>query len=199
MDDCSCCTNSDNCPLGRESCFDAVAAKVDSFCSKIQNDANCQFASNLICKNYLQPDTESETSKGPAPTLAPEHRENGTSKGLYALSALVLVPLIIASVFVRKRNCKSTPGYSNLDDSHHYPALPPTSLSNASPLSQQQLPNNDDSFQPQIGDSRELASVAAIPVQSPSIESFKLSNKDQCRTHIGEVRELPVADALLVE
>jgi hypothetical protein len=48
-------------------------------------------------------------------------------------------------------------------------------------------------------DGRDIPVVDALPMNPSGIESFTLSNKDQCRTHIGENKEIPVADALPME
>jgi hypothetical protein len=214
MDDCSCCTNSDNCPLGTESCFDAATR--NSFCAKIQNDPKCQSASNPICKNYSQSDTESDTPKGPAPTLAPEYRDDGTSKGLYALSALVLVPLIIVSVFIGKRFYHKTRGSAIVEPSNTSPDLPPTNLAkdpvpspDPSGVSQSNMVEGNDISASVLDDASRQSSVGGVSssaqgvsqrqLSPPGIESYTLANKDQCRTHIGEIKEIPVADALPME
>jgi hypothetical protein len=82
MDNCSCCINSESCSGGGEFCFDPVTGDSGYFCGKIYNDPQCQPVPNPICKDYLPP-------------------SNGaTSKGLYALSALALIPLMIVLVLV---------------------------------------------------------------------------------------------------
>jgi hypothetical protein len=153
-------------------------------------------------------------------TTPPE--ESGTSKGLYALSALALIPLIIVSVFVGKRYCQQTRGSVAVKPSNPSPDLPPTS-----PLDEP-VPSPDPSavcqanavMHPEVStsvsdDASRQSSTGGMTqstgglshsigearkrLSPPGIEGYTLANKDQCRTHMGESREIPVADALPME
>jgi hypothetical protein len=151
------------------------------------------------------------------PAGSADDEENDTSKGLYALSALALIPLIIVSVFVGKRYRQSTRSSVAVDSSNPSPDHLPTNSADVpvpSPdpsalcqttavigLEVSTSVSDDASRQSSLGGvSHSTGGVSQRQrLSPPGIECYKLSNKDQCRTHISENIDLPVADALPME
>jgi hypothetical protein len=156
----------------------------------------------------------------PQSTAPPQ--ENGTSKGLYALSALALIPLIIASVFVWKRYSSNRRGAVAVEPSNPSPDLPPTSpLDGPVPspdpsavcqtnavIHMEVSTSVSDEASRQSSTGGTTLSTGGLShstgevrkrLSPPGIEGYTLANKDQCRTHMGETREIPVADALPME
>jgi hypothetical protein len=148
-----------------------------------------------------------------------DNEENDSSKGLYALSVLALIPLIVGAVFVRKRYIQNRHHDSETvkkpSDHPADPDLPPTSPPD--PMEPSPDPSalhstthavigqdvtttaesSDDTASRQSSKGgRSARGKGQCP---PGIESHMLSNKDQCRTHAEESREVPVADAVPAE
>jgi hypothetical protein len=136
-----------------------------------------------------------------------------SSKGLYALRALVLIPLIFAAVFVGKRYMtRNRPRVSETikPSSNTAPDLPLTSLPDiieTSPSPSALHSTTHGVIGPAITATAvsfdEIASrqssndgvrqPARKGQSPPGIESHMLSNKDQCRTHSEENREVAFA------
>jgi hypothetical protein len=156
------------------------------------------------------------TDKSTVPTVPGKNEENETSTGLYALSALVLIPLIIASVFFVKRYRQKNRDSETMEPENPSPDVPPTSPSAYGEPSQDPSAAfetnaligpevsayvSDDASRQSSSRGGASHSTGGVRKQQspPGIESYVLSNKDQCRTHIGETSEIPVADALPLE
>jgi hypothetical protein len=151
-----------------------------------------------------------------------DNEENDSSKGLYALSVLALIPSIVAAVFVRKRYIQNRHRDSETvkkpSDNPADPDLPPTNPPD--PMEPSPDPSalhstthavigqdvtttaesSDDTASRQSSKGGGVSPSARGKGQCPpGIESHMLSNKDQCRTHAEESREVPVADAVPAE
>jgi hypothetical protein len=151
------------------------------------------------------------------PTVPTVPGDNGTSNGLYALSALVVIPFIVVSVYVWRRSSQKTGNSAAEEASNPSPDLPPTRPSN-DPVP---LPDPSVACQTNAVIGPEVSPSVSVDVSQqdstggisqsdrhgvrprrlspPGIECYKLSNKDQCRTHVSENQNLPVADALPME
>jgi hypothetical protein len=131
------------------------------------------------------------------------------------LTALVLIPLILASCFVAKRYCHKSRGSATAESFNTSLDLPPTNRTEdplfspgPSVVSQTNIVEGHDnsasvsvdaSRQNSPPNGRDIPVVNALPMNPSGSVSYMLSNKDQCRTHIGENKEIPVADALPME
>jgi hypothetical protein len=148
-------------------------------------------------------------------TMQTDPADDGTSKGLYALLSLIVIPLIITSMFAWRRYGQKCRDSEPLEPSNPSPDLPPTNPSNESVSSPDpsamcqtsmvecneiSISMSDDAArQSFMGGVRRSTGQVSRRLSPPGIESYTLSNKDQCRTHIGEVKEVPVADAVPME
>jgi hypothetical protein len=153
-------------------------------------------------------------------TVPADNEEDDSSKGLYALSALVLIPLIVAAVFVGNRyRMRNRPRDSETKKSSDNTALdlPPTSPPDIietspdpsalhstthaviGPEVSTSAESSDDTASRQGSKGGGVSRSASKGQSPPGMESHMLSNKDQCRTHTEENRAVAVADVVRAE